>query len=162
MVVRAIQKGVIINMHMYVKKFKRKCGVRGCKNISDVYVVSRRREMGNTVAICRECMVDALKSTDGYVEEVKAKSVPKQLFPHPELLTQQEVTLSSVTDDVEEPKPTEVIEEVTEDTHIHSVTEDTVAKDFFDAIEKTNTAKPKSKVASTTPNKTKKSSKKKK
>jgi hypothetical protein len=154
MVVRAIQEGVIIDM--YVKKFKKKCGVRGCKNISDVFIISRRREMGNTVAMCRQCMVDALKATDGYVEEVKVKKAPTQLFPHPEI---KPTTLSPVAD--EESQPTEVIEEATEISD-KSATEDTVAKDFFDAIEKTNTAKPKSKVASTTPNKTKKSSTKKK
>ena len=68
---------------MFVKKFKKKCGVRGCKNVSDVFIISRRREMGNTVAMCRECMIDALKSTESYQEEVKAKSIPRPLFPHP-------------------------------------------------------------------------------
>lgn len=144
---------------MFVKKFKKKCGVRGCKNISDVFIISKRREMGNTVAMCRQCMVDALKATDGYVEEVKVKKAPTQLFPHPEL---KPTTLSSVAD--EESQPTEVIEEATEISD-KSATEDTVAKDFFDSIEETSTAsstptiptKPK-----TTAKKTNKSSKKKK
>lgn len=144
---------------MFVKKFKKKCGVRGCKNISDVFIISKRREMGNTVAMCRQCMVDALKATDGYVEEVKVKKAPTQLFPHPEL---KPTTLSSVAD--EESQPTEVIEEATEISD-KSATEDTVAKDFFDNIEETSTAsstptiptKPK-----TTAKKTNKSSKKKK
>jgi hypothetical protein len=105
---------------MFIKKFKKKCGVRGCKNISDVFILSRRREMGNSVAMCRQCMVDALKATDGYLEVEKAKAVPRPLFPHPEL---KETTISSVT---EEPQPTEVIENVTEDSNI-SVTEDAVA-----------------------------------
>lgn len=147
---------------MYVKKIKRKCGVRGCNNISDVFVISRRREMGNTVVMCRNCMAEALKDTEGYAEPKKIKKVSTSLFPHPELVVKQDVAMSSVTDNVEEPKPTEVIEDVTEDTPINSVTEDTVTTDFFDAIEKTPTATPKPKVASTTSNKTKKSSKKKK
>lgn len=109
---------------MFVKKFKKKCGVRGCKNVSDVFIISRRREMGNTVAMCRECMIDALKSTENYVEEVKAKSIPRPLFPHPEL-DNKEVTISSVADNIEEPEPQEVIEEVADDVPI-SVTEDTV------------------------------------
>lgn len=145
---------------MFVKKFKKKCGVRGCKNISDVFIVSRRREMGNTIAMCRQCMVDALKATDGYVEEVKSKKAPKQLFPHPEI---KPTTLSSVADEIEEPEPTEVIEEVTEDAPIDSVTEDTVAKDFFSIEEPITAPTPTTPTKKAPPKKTvKKSSKKKK
>ena len=122
MVAEAMQEGVIIDM--FVKKFKKKCGVRGCKNVSDVFIISRRREMGNTVAICRECMVDALKSTEDYKEVIKAKSVPRALFPHPEL-DKKEVTISSVADI--EPEPKEVIEDAVEDFPI-SVAEDTVTE----------------------------------
>ena len=128
---------------MFVKKFKKKCGVRGCKNVSDVFIISRRREMGNTVAMCRECMVDALKSTENYVEEIKAKSIPRPLFPHPEL-DNKEVTISSVADNIEEPEPQEVIEEVAEDVPI-SVTEDTVTMNFDDIKPTTPTTKPKPK-----------------
>jgi hypothetical protein len=141
---------------MFVKKFKKKCGVRGCKNVSDVFIISRRREMGNTVAMCRECMVDALKSTDNYKEEVKVKSILRPLFPHPEL-DNKEVTVSSVADNIEEPKPTEVIEEATEEFPI-SVTEDTVTLDLFSS-EKTTAPIPPKKAP---PKKTNKSSKKKK
>lgn len=128
MVVRAIREGV--GTDMFVKKFKKKCGVRGCKNVSDVFIISRRREMGNTVAMCRECMIDALKSTESYKEEVKVKSIPRPLFPHPEL-DNKEVTISSVADNIEEPNSPEVIEEATEDVPI-SVTEDTVTMNFDD------------------------------
>ena len=100
---------------MFIKKIKKKCGVRGCKNISDVFIISRRREMGNTVAICRQCMADALKATDGYFEPKKPKAVSKPLCPHPELKVKSDVTLSSVAD-IEEPKPIEVIDAETEDT----------------------------------------------
>jgi hypothetical protein len=106
---------------MFVKKFKRKCDVRGCKNISDVFLISKRREMGNTIAICRECMKEALSSTESYIEPVKVKKELKPLFPHPEL----DVTLSSVAVDDEEPKPVEVIEEVAEENSV-TVAEDSV------------------------------------
>ena len=135
---------------MFVKKFRKKCGVRGCKNVSDVFIISRRREMGNTVAICRECMVDALKSTEEYKEEVKAKSIPRPLFPHPEL----DVTLSSVAD--EEPEPQEVIEADAEEFPI-SVAEDTVTETKED-VKPTTTPTPKPK---TTANGKKKPNKKK-
>lgn len=128
---------------MFVKKFKKKCGVRGCKNVSDVFIISRRREMGNTVAMCRECMIDALKSTESYKEEVKVKSIPRPLFPHPEL-DNKEVTISSVADNIEEPEPQEVIEADTEDVPI-SVTEDTVTMNFDEIKPTTPTTKPKTK-----------------
>ena len=104
---------------MFVKRFKRKCDVRGCKNTTNVYLISKRREMGNTIAVCTECLKEAQTSIADYIEPVKVKKEPTALFPHPEL----EVTLSSVADN--EPKPQEVIEFVTEETPV-SVAEDTV------------------------------------
>jgi hypothetical protein len=68
-------------------------------------------------------MVDALKATDDYKEVIKVKSVPKALFPHPEL--DNKVTISSVADI--EPEPKEVIEDAVEDFPI-SVAEDTVTE----------------------------------
>ena len=116
---------------MFVKRFKRKCDVRGCKNTTNVYLVSKRREMGNTIAICTDCMKEIQKSVEGYVEEKKTiVKENKPLFPHPEL----EVTLSSVA----EPEPQEVIEEVTED---NTVTEGTVAIDEPIIEEPTNAPK---------------------
>jgi hypothetical protein len=63
---------------------------------------------------------EAQSSIDGYVEEKKVViRENRPLFPHPEL----KVTLSSVADI--EPKPQEVIEQITEETPI-SVADDTV------------------------------------
>lgn len=108
---------------MFVKRFKRKCDVRGCKNTANVFLVSKRREMGNTIAICTDCLKEAQSSIDGYVEEKKVVvKENKPLFPHPEL----DVTISSVAD--VEPEPQEVINVVAEDSHI-SVAEDTVTQD---------------------------------
>ena len=105
---------------MFVKRFKRKCDVRGCKNTANVFLVSKRREMGNTIAICTDCLKEAQASIEGYVEEKKAiVKEDRPLFPHPEL----NVTLSSVA--VEEPEPNEVIEDVTEVVP-EAVAEDTV------------------------------------
>lgn len=44
---------------MYVKKIKRKCGVRGCKN-TESYAISKSREMGNSIIACKECLMEAL------------------------------------------------------------------------------------------------------
>lgn len=107
---------------MFIKKFRRKCDVRGCKNTQNVFLLSKRREFGNTVAVCRDCLEKALAQTDNYIEVVKVKREPQPLFPHPEL----NVTLSSVAEI--EPEPIEVIEEATEDND-DIVTEDTVAEE---------------------------------
>ena len=44
---------------MYVKKIKRKCNVRGCKN-TETYAISKSREMGNSIIACKDCLMDAL------------------------------------------------------------------------------------------------------
>jgi hypothetical protein len=135
---------------MYVKKFRRKCSVKGCKNVDNVYIISQRRDMGNSVAICTDCLKEAQTSVDGYVEEVKVVREPKPLFPHPEVKT--EVTLSSVADI--EPEPQEVIEEVKED--IPTVTEDTVTHIEKPIAETKAPAKPKTTAKTSGKKKTKK------
>lgn len=106
---------------MNVKKIKRKCGVRGCKN-TESFIISKTREMGNSVIMCRDCMLEALKATEGYSEPEKVKKAPRPLFPH----SKSEVTLSSAID--VEPKPDEVIDADAEDVDI-SVAEDTVTQE---------------------------------
>lgn len=127
---------------MFVKKFRKKCGVRGCKNVTDVFIISRRSEISNTVAICRHCLQDALNTIDGYVEEVKKPKPITSLFPHPEKVIKKDVAIPSVADDTP-PNPTEVIDDdVTEDTFIDSVTEDTVTDDFFGTVKEEPIVKP--------------------
>ena len=48
---------------MYVKKIKRKCGVRGCR-CTESYAISRSREMGNSIIACESCLVEALAEID--------------------------------------------------------------------------------------------------
>ena len=119
---------------MFVKRFKRKCSVRGCKNTTNVYLVSKRREMGGTIGICTDCLKEATQSIAEYTEPIKVVREDAPLFPHPEL----NVTISSVAD--EEPKLVEVIDGTEDETIL--VAEDTVTE----AVNKpktTTTAKPK-------------------
>lgn len=48
---------------MYAKKVKRKCGVRGCKNIN-CFHISLTREIGNSVIICKSCLEKGIKAVD--------------------------------------------------------------------------------------------------
>lgn len=47
---------------MFVRQVKRKCNIRGCKN-SDCFAISRTREMGNTVILCKACLIEGLEAT---------------------------------------------------------------------------------------------------
>ena len=55
-----------------IKKAKYKCMVRGCGNTTDVYSVSRTREMGHTVLMCVECA----EMVAGAIEKYKAEYKP--------------------------------------------------------------------------------------
>lgn len=48
---------------MFVRQVKRKCSVRGCKS-TDCFAISRTREVGNTVIICKSCLGKALGAID--------------------------------------------------------------------------------------------------
>lgn len=48
---------------MFVRQVKRKCGVRGCKN-TDCFAISRTREAGGSVIICKSCLGEALGATN--------------------------------------------------------------------------------------------------
>ena len=56
---------------MYVRKVKRKCLVRGCRN-TDSFAISQTREVGNTVIICKSCLSSALESLDDINPKTKS------------------------------------------------------------------------------------------
>ena len=59
---------------MFVRKVKRKCSVRGCKS-TDCFAISRTREVGNTVIICKSCLGNALASLDE-IDPKKKSNIP--------------------------------------------------------------------------------------
>ena len=71
---------------MNVKRIKRKCNVRGCRN-TDTFALSLTREMGNSVIMCKSCAEAAAKAMSEYVPEVKRAAdttAPPPLFYHGE------------------------------------------------------------------------------
>lgn len=54
---------------MFVRQVKRKCSVRGCKN-TECFAISRVREVGNTVIICKSCLGKAF----GAIDEIDPKT----------------------------------------------------------------------------------------
>lgn len=56
---------------MYLKRVKRKCSIRGCKN-TDCFAISRTREVGNTVIACKECLKQALDDIESIPAEAKS------------------------------------------------------------------------------------------
>lgn len=51
-------------MEMKVKKVKRKCDVRGCRN-TDCYSISYCSESGSTIIICAGCIAKANELING-------------------------------------------------------------------------------------------------
>lgn len=72
---------------MFIKRVKRKCSVRGCKN-TDCFAISRTHEIGNTVIICPKCADDVLKAINeigpdektNAKRQLKSKTVPPLFF----------------------------------------------------------------------------------
>ena len=58
---------------MRVRKVRRKCGVRGCKNIN-AYSITLASEFGNSVIICKDCLEKAL----GAIEAAEADAPPAE------------------------------------------------------------------------------------
>lgn len=59
---------------MYLKKIKRKCGVRGCKSL-EAFAVSKTREAGNSVIICLDCLKKALTEAEQYREPERKEKI---------------------------------------------------------------------------------------
>lgn len=87
---------------MYVKKLRRKCGVRGCRKI-ETFAISRTREAGNSVIICRDCLEEALKAIDSLApnERDNRKNNTSQKAPALFFNT----AAHRITEKVEETKP---------------------------------------------------------
>lgn len=66
---------------MYVKRLKRKCSVRGCKN-TDTFAISLTREVGNTVIACKSCLEKAL----GAIDDLKTEPVAPPVINEPPAL----------------------------------------------------------------------------
>ena len=58
---------------MNVRKIKKKCMVKGCRNV-DTYTISKIRDYGNSVLICPECLQSALKA----IKSGSSSGEPKQ------------------------------------------------------------------------------------
>jgi len=66
---------------MNFKEVKRKCAVRGCRNRTSV-ALSRVREFGESVLICRECLADAAEAVFPFEgEEPAAEENPANENP---------------------------------------------------------------------------------
>ena len=66
---------------MNVKKIKRKCAVKGCRNIES-YTISKARDFGDTVLICPSCLQEALDAIKSYgtVKPTPEKTEPPAVF----------------------------------------------------------------------------------
>lgn len=86
---------------MFVKRVKRKCNVRGCK-CTDCFAISRTREVGNTVIICKSCLSDALGVVDEMGPEVKSNIPATENIPYSSIFFNAKAlgTTAQTVDDV--------------------------------------------------------------
>ena len=93
---------------MYARPVKRKCGVRGCKNI-DSYALSLTREAGNSVIICKSCLGKALGAIDDPQPETDIRvsySEAPPIFPRASAPV-EETPVEEVPAEAETPAPVE-------------------------------------------------------
>ena len=95
---------------MYVRKVKRKCGVRGCRCV-DSYAISLTREAGNSVIICKSCLGKALGAIDDVDPKTKT-NIPKVTRPAPPLF--YNTPLEETEAPQEEQEETELLESMQE------------------------------------------------
>lgn len=112
---------------MYIRKVKRRCGIRSCKN-TECFAVSRTREAGNTVIICKSCLQSALEAVENEHSTAEVTNTSDlgmpSLFFNAEAMGQSEVkdslaaevaTASENPTAAEQTEPEEQLEEDTED-----------------------------------------------
>lgn len=66
---------------MYMKKIKRKCSIKGCKN-NDSFMFSKSAEMGSSIIICKDCLEQAYNLAKDYKEPEKptVNAAPPPMF----------------------------------------------------------------------------------
>lgn len=94
-------------MKMYVRRVKRKCNVRGCRN-TDSFAISRTREAGNSVIICKDCLTAALAATDEIEPDAKSNIPAMETAKIPPLFfnAQAQGTEPAASDENTEPAET--------------------------------------------------------
>ena len=103
---------------MYARPVKRKCGVRGCKNI-DSYALSLTREAGNSVIICKSCLGKALGAIDDPQPDTEirvAYSEAPPIFPRATAPV-EEAPVEEAPAEAETPAPVEAEAPVEEATY---------------------------------------------
>lgn len=97
---------------MYAKRIRRKCSVRGCRNI-DTYSIAKSKEAGNSVIICKSCLENALRSIENPTKAKDLRVAPKDVPPlYPTAVPK------TTSEEVAEPTQVEVVEEQTQDAEV--------------------------------------------
>lgn len=55
---------------MNIRKVRRKCSVRGCR-CTESYSLSLSNEMGNSILVCKKCILEAAEAVKNYKEDSK-------------------------------------------------------------------------------------------
>ena len=65
---------------MYAKRLRRKCSIRGCKNV-DTFGLTRSKEGGNSVILCKDCLEASLEAVGKVAAAPVAKREPREAPP---------------------------------------------------------------------------------
>lgn len=118
---------------MYVRKLRRKCGVRGCTN-TDTYAISHSSEAGNTVIICKSCLGKALSAIDDepQVPEIRVphNEAPPLFFNAKPRKAEPEATFADVIEAVADAVDATAAEEAEPDTEDSTATPPSDAPEF--------------------------------
>lgn len=108
---------------MNIRKVRRKCSVRGCKN-TDCFAISKVNEVGNSVIICDSCLKEGLEAVSGYIpEKKKPHTEPPSLFYNKPVVSASDEPVEAVSDEAQKQ---DVLKEEQED-----ISEETKTADEF-------------------------------
>jgi len=85
---------------MYARKVRRKCSIRGCR-CTESFAISKTREIGNSVIICKNCLKEGIIAIDEIKPNEKSnipKSNPANI---PSLFFNAQTTREKTNEDAE-------------------------------------------------------------
>ncbi len=100
---------------MFIRQVKRKCNVRGCKN-TDCFAISRTREFGNTVIICKTCLGKGLGAVDEIDPMTKSNIPAIDNTSAPALFFNAKALGAAAVETTDADDPTPEAEDITEET----------------------------------------------
>ena len=124
---------------MNIRKVRRKCSVRGCR-CTESYSLSLSNEMGNSIIICKKCILEAAEVVKNYKED--SKPVKKERREPPALFFNAKA-LGIKKDVLPESEPLVIEDKETAEKLVEALETSAKAEEAPEATQKTSTKKKK-------------------